>query len=205
MAFEPYRQQPQFNQPGNALRSSPNMMHPNNNPGGMLPAPVHARGVEAWSDFRHQQFLSDGTNQVWLWQSVLFDLRPGMSDAYGFIPAAQPINHEGALGLNIYLGLIFGTRGTSPLAIQTNLQVEYWEDGHNTSAESLGLTRLTQDIDITDTILAGGTRTTAPVGASPIAFTPCMLGLRFWQVSVRVTIEGVVAITEPYYLSACIH
>lgn len=202
----PPRAQPSYNQQGNPFGPGPNMAHPGTNPVGAIPAQAQPRGVEAWSQRQGQQFASDGTNQVWVWNSALFDLRPGLNTAQGFGSAAVPINHEGAFGLNIYLNILIGTTaGVTPIASAAGLRAHYWEVGNNVNSDNLELTTLTQEIEISDTVLAGGTSTTYPFGASPVSFTPCNLGLRYWQVFFRLTIEGVAPITEPYFINACIH
>ena len=87
------------------------------------------------------------------------------------------------------------------MAIQANLLVEYWEVGNNINADNTQLMTLTQDIEITDLVLAGGTALVAPIGASPLGFTPCVLGLRFWQVFMRFTIlNGAGIAVEPYFI-----
>lgn len=206
MAFEPGRNQPSYNQQGNPLGPGPNMRHPSTNPGGLLPGPMTPRTPEAWSDFQYADFRSDGTNQVWRWESPVFDLRPGVSAAYGQIPAAVPINNEGALGKAIYLSMILGeATGTLPPAAVLGLRVQYFEDGNVLRADNGSLIRLTQSVDITETVLAGGTSIVAPFGGSPVSFQPCMVGLRFWKLSVVWTIEGVVPITRPYFIEGALH
>ncbi len=205
-AWYPGRHQPQYNQPGNPIAGGQPSMAPGlAYPGGVIPAPAHARGVEAWSDRKGQSFRSDGTNQVWVFETPVFDLRPGVSDAYGNIAAATPINHEGAYGLNIYLCLLVSTDGALPPARVTDIRAEYWEDGNNLNGSDATLRRLTQDIDVTEQLIAGGTTIVAPVGASPIILTPCVYGLRFWKVSLRLTIPGVAAITEPFWIQGMLH
>jgi hypothetical protein len=202
----PNRDQPRYNEPGNPFSSGPNMQHPGTNPVGRLPAPAQPRGAEFWSGRQSQQFASDGTNQVWTWQSALFDLRPGINTAMGWASAAVPINHEGALGLNIYLNILIGTvTGVRPIASTPGLRAEYWEVGNNVNADNTQLMTLTQVIEISDQVLAGGTSTTFPFGASPVSFTPCVIGLCYWQVFLRLTIEGVGAVTEPYFINARLH
>lgn len=202
----PAREQPSFNQQGNPFGMGPNMRHPISNPVGAIPAQAQPRGVEAWSQRQGQQFLSDGTNQVWTYNTALFDLRPGLNTALGFASPAVPINHEGAYGLNIYLSMLIGTvAGLVPIASRGGLRAEYWEVGNNVNADNLDLMTLTQTIEITDLVLAGGTSTTFPFGASPLSFTPCVLGLRYWQLFLRLTVEGVTAITEPYFINVCLH
>lgn len=202
----PNRDQPSYGQQGNPFGPGPNMRHPGTNPVGAIPAQPQSRGVEAWSQRQGQQFASDGINQVWTYNTALFDLRPGLNTALGFASPAVPINHEGALGLNIYLNMIIGTvTGVVPIASRGGLRAEYWEVGNNVNGDNLELMTLTQIIEISDTVLAGGTATVAPFGASPISFTPCVLGLRYWQVFLRLTIDGVAAITEPYFINVCLH
>lgn len=206
MAFEPGRGQPVFNQQGNPLYSQPNLRHPQTNPGGLIPGPALPRGPEAWSDHQGQRFQSDGANQVWLWESPVFDCRPALSASYGIIGAAVPINNEGALGRSIYLTVIVGeASGTTAPATTPGIICEYFEDGSCVQAENAQLQRLTQDIDITETLLAGGISAVQPFGASPMSFVPVVVGLRFWKLSVRITIPGVAAITLPYFLEASLH
>ena len=91
MAFTPGRGPLVYNQPGNPLYPGPDLQHPQTNQSGLLPGtPQVPRGAEAWCDVRGHSFASDGTNQVWTWESPVFDLRPGVSAAYGQIPAAVP-------------------------------------------------------------------------------------------------------------------
>ena len=188
------------------LGPGPDLTHPPWNPGGLLPGVAVTRGVEAWSNLSFQAFVSDGTNQVWTWESPVFDLRPGMSAAYGHIPAAVPINHEAALGQSVYLVLIVGENtGTFAPADTVGIQADYWEDGNALQAANPELLRLTQVIPCTETLLAGGTSAVFPFGASPISFTPVVPCLRFWKLSFRLTIAGVAAITPPYFIQASLH
>lgn len=207
--WQPGRLPPVNHQPGNPLYSGPDMQHPPSNRSGMLPAtPQIPRGAEAWgSGFVSQSFASDGVNQVWEWQSPLFDLRPGVSAAYGMTPAATPINHEGALGQAVYLVLIVGeATGSSPPALVPGIRAEYWEDGNNLASGEQDVMRLTQDINCTAQLLSGGVRrTTRPFGASPLSFTPCVPALRFWRLGFRLTIEGVAPITDAFFLQANLH
>ena len=206
MAFTPGRLQPQYTQQGNPLGPGPDMRHPATNPSGLLPAPTIPRSPEAWSDSQGCRFVSTGTDQVWLWESPVFDLRPGVSAAYGQIPSAVPINHEAALGQGIYMVVLIGeSSGTTPPASTNGIRVEYFENGNGCQAGSPQLMRLTQDIDITEVVLAGGVRNAVPFVASPVSFTPCVVALRFWQVSIRVIIPGVAPITLPYFLQASLH
>lgn len=191
MAQPPYvpgRQPPVHGQQGNWIADPPpSMKAPPWNPNGLLPGPVVQRGAEAWSTRDAQNFSSDGTTFTWLWQTPVFALRPGVDAAYGNIPSAVPINHEAALGLSIYLTVMLGTATgvRAPAAYPVpGMRVSYWEDGNNGS--SAEMFRLTQEIEITDLVLSGGTRTTTPFGASLLGFTPCQPGLRYWQLSVQV-------------------
>ncbi len=207
MSFTPGRGPLVYNQPGNPLYSQPNLTHPQTNPSGLLPGtPTIPRGVEAWSDYQTQRFASDGTNQVWTWESPVFDCRPALSAAYGTIASAVPINNEPGLGQAISLNIIIGeSSGATPPASTVGLTGECWEDGNVVNSDNAQLIRLTQAIPITDTILAGGTTTTAPFGGSGINVVPCMSGLRFWKVSIRLTIAGVAAITRPYFIQSSLH
>ena len=206
-AWEPGRSQPHLNQPGNPLGPQPSLRHPAQNPSGLLPGtPSVPRGVEAWSDQQFHRFASDGTNQVWTWQTPVFDLRPGLSSAYGNIPEAVPINHEGALGMSVYLTLIVGEQtGTVPPASAIGWTAEYWEVGNAVQAQNPQLQMLTQIQDVTETLLEGGTTTVAPFGASPFSFTPCVPGLRFWQLNFRLTQAGVIGVALPYFIQSSLH
>lgn len=205
----PGRLPPGNHQPGNPLYPGPDMQHPPSNRSGMLPAtPQIPRGAEAWgSGFVTQSFASDGTSQVWEWYSPLFDLRPGLSAAYGQIPAAVPINHEGALGQAVYMTLIIGdARGLTPPALMNAVRAQYWEEGNNLAPAEQTIMRLTQDIDCTAQLLSGGIRRlTPPFGASPISITPCVPSLRFWRVGFRMVVEGVAPVTDAFFLQACLH
>lgn len=214
--FVPGREQPAFNQPGNPLRSSPNLNHPSSNNSGLLPGmPSVPLPVMAWTDFQTQHFVSDGTNQVWRWESPVFDLRPGMSIAYGNIPAAVPINHEGALGQAIYLILEVGdSSGVTPPSTRTGITAAYWEDGNVVSMNQNNalLSRYTKIINVSDQLYAGGDISTTstpfvgpPFGASIFQFPPCVSSLRFWKLTFQLTIEGTTAITDPYFIRACLH
>lgn len=202
--FQQQRFQPQNDQPGNPFQAGPNMRHPPNNPGGLLPGPTLPMGALAWSARDSQNFRSDGTNQVWTWQSALFDLRPGLSEAYGIIPAAVPINHEAALGQSVQLSVLVGSAdGQTPPANIIGMTCLYAELGNNTTADQTwSLTRFTS---ITDLLQSGGTSLVEPFGASLLSFTPLSSGLRFWQVSVRLTIPGVAVPTQSLLIQAMIH
>lgn len=199
----PQRLPPENHQPGNPLYSGPNMHPPAWNPGGLLPGPSVVSGPLAWATTESQNFRSDGTNQVWTFQTPLFDCRPGLSAAYGIVPAAVPIAHDGALGLNIYLTLIVGTRTGAPPALVAGMEAAYWEEG--SALNALSLVSLTKVIDITAQLQAGGDQVAAPRGASPFSFTPCVPGCRLWKLNFRLTIPGVAPITAPLFVEAALH
>lgn len=204
-AWGQQRAQPAQVQEGNPLGPGPVIQHPGWNPSGMLPGSAIARGPEAWSGQAGHDFRSDGTNQVWRWSSPVFDLRPGVSASYGQIPAAVPINHEAALGQSIYLVvMLMDVNGVVPPATN-DFRLFYTEDGSGVQGAEGGIFRLTQTIEVTDQLLAGGTSTAAPFGASPISLTPCVTALRFWRVNLTMQIAGVAAITIPYQLQASLH
>lgn len=207
MAFEPGRRPLVHNQPGNPLYGQPSLEHPAWNPSGLLPGtPTTPRGVEAWCDNQGQRFASDGTNQVWTWESPVFDLRPALSAAYGIIPSAVPINHEAAIGQSVYLVLIVGeSSGVSPPAASVGISADYWEDGNGCQADNGQLFRLSQVVPCTTNLLAGGVSIVAPFGASAISITPCVTSLRFWKVSFRLTFAGVAAVARPYFIQASLH
>lgn len=205
-SWSPQRIPPGNHHPGNPLYSQAQLQHPLQNVGGLLPGPANTTAPLAWSKLDFANFASDGTNQVWTFDTPIFDLRPGVSQAYGQIPAATPINHEGALGQAVYLVAIVGeSSGTTPPASTTGIICEYFEDGSGVQAQNGLMNRLTQDIDITETLLAGGISTVVPFGASPLSFTPCVSALRFWRLTIRLTIGGVAPITLPYYIQASLH
>lgn len=204
----PHRQPLQYNGPGNPITNPPDLNPPPWNRGGTLPGPNVVQQPVAWARRDNQMFASDGTNQVWTWESVIFDLRPGLAASYGSIPSAVAINHEAALGQSIYLCLIVGddtTTGAIPIAGAAGVKAEYWEDGNNFTAANGELMRLTQVLDVTETLLAGGISTSQPVGASAFQFTPCVTSLRYWKVSFRLTIAGVIPVTERYFIQALLH
>jgi len=209
MAFTPGRDQPILNQPGNpfAPNGQPSLRHPASNPSGLLPGtPVVPRGPECFTDVRFQNFVSNGIDQVWLWESPVFDLRPGVSVGYGNMTPSVPINHEAALGQSIYLTLILGeASGTAPPASMNGVTAVYWEDGNAITGDNTQLMRLTQNQDVTELLLAGGTSLAAPFGASPFSITPCAISLHFWKVSFQVTIAGIAPITLPYFIQAALH
>lgn len=198
----------------NPLENNFDLTHPGDNPSGLMPGmPPIPLGALAWSDFQGQAFRSNGTDQVWTWNSPVFDLRPGMSNGYGAIPAAIPINHEGAYGQGIYLNLVVGeSSGTVPIATRANTKAFYWSDGNVvTVTDPTSLYNLTQVIEVTDQLQAGGINTTSttpagpPFGASVFSLSPPVAGLRFWQVHFRLEVEGNAAVTLPYFIQACIH
>lgn len=205
-AWQPQRLQPEHVEPGNPFGPGPNMQPPPYAPGGTFPSAAFTLPLTPWTGRQSQQFVSDGTNQVWTWESPVFDLRPGATAATGRGMEAVPINHEAALGQSVYLAVILGTDGgTVPPALTVFSSVVAFEDGHVAQPQQNQLVRLTQDVDITEQVYAGGTRTTSPVGASPLTFTPCIVGLQFWRLSIRLTIAGTTAITEPYFIMAALH
>jgi len=208
MSFPPGRSQPGMNQPGNALQSQPDLRHPASNPSGLIPGmPQVPRAVEAWGDIQYNQFRIDatGANQVWRYQTPVFDLRPGLSTSYGIIPDAVPINHEGAYGMSVYLVLVVGEdTGTRPPAA-TTFEALYWEYGNPLQARNGRLVTLTQQQDVTEQLLGGGISLVAPFGASAFSFTSCTPGLRFWQLNFQLTSFGPAPVTLPYYVQACLH
>lgn len=202
----PHRLQPNWTQQGNPVTNPPDMQHPPWNPGGLLPGPAVVSGPSSWSKRDVLTFVSDGTNQVATWETPVFDLRPGVTNADTQMQAAYPINHEAALGQSVYLVVVVtNPAGTIALASRVGT-FEYWEDGHPLTADNAQLIRLTQDIVITDTVQAGGTRTaTPPFGGSGLNFTPSLVSLRFWKIGIRFTIDGLVPVAEPYTVLAMCH
>lgn len=206
--WKPHRPFPTSHNPGNpVLPQGPDMQHPPWNPGGLLPGPNLATAQpSAWGRRDNQLFTSDGTNQVWTWESPIFDLRPGLAASYGQIPEAVPINHEPALGQSVYLSVVIGTvSGVVPIAGVAGVSATYWEDGNNLISRDVQLMRLTQIIDCTETLLSGGVSTVRPFGASAFQFTPCVTSLRFWKLTLQITISGVAPITEPYFIQGLLH
>lgn len=177
------------------------------NRGGVIPGPnIAGLQPSAWQRLDEQLFASDGTNQVWTWESPTFDLRPGLAESYGIIPSATPINHEAALGQSVYLVLIVGTvTGVVPIAGVAGVSAAYWEEGNNLASNDNTLMQLTQIVDCTETLLSGGISTTTPFGASAFQFTPCVTSIRFWKLVFQLTIAGVAPITEPYFIQALLH
>lgn len=216
MPTPPGRGQPRWNNAGNPLYSEPSLEHPAWNPRGTEPAdPQIPMGVLAWTDFQGQAFKSDGTNQVWRYETPVFDLRPGMSRGYGYMPAAIAINHEGALGQGVYLILEVGdTSGVTPPSTRTAMTAAYWEDGNtvNMNQNNSLLSRYTKIINVSDQLYAGGDISTTstpfvgpPFGASIFQFPPCVSSLRFWKLTFQLTIEGTTAVTNPFFIRACLH
>jgi hypothetical protein len=204
-AWTPQRSQPENHQPGNPLYNPPGMQHPYWNAGGLLPGTIPPRGPDAWCSTESQNFRSDGTNQTWTFSTPVFDLRPGLSVAYGNIPAATPINRDASYGLNTYLVLIIGTRGGAPPSLVAGMEAHYWEDGNCVQADNPQILRLTKIIDVTTILQAGGDRIVDPDrGASPFSFTPCVQGLRHWRLNLRLTIAGVAPITAPLFIQAAL-
>lgn len=192
--------QPTPNQPGNPFGPPPNMSRPAYNPGGLLPGITTQRGLERCSGVQGQQFrLVDDLRQEWFWQSQVMDLRPSASQAAGIAPNAVPVNHEGALGLGVYLSCLICSRGLfetpTPPATIPNMTVTAWESGNNTGSDVVY--QLTPEQDITEQVQSGGTNTLPgmPFGASPLSFTPSNAGWWFWQVNIRFTIPTVDPIT----------
>lgn len=197
----------------NPLFSGNPLQHPGDNPSGLYPGmPPVPFGALAWTDYQTQRFRSNGTNQVWTWESPVFDLRPGMSVGYGQIPAAIAINHEGAYGQGVYLNLVVGESvGGVPPATRSNMTAFYWSDGNTiTVTDQASLQNLTQVIEVTDQLQAGGTNTAVtnpngPFGASVFSFSPPVSGLRFWKLTFQLIVDGVGAVTEPYFIQASVH
>ena len=208
----PQRQQPAFHNPGNPVFQGPDLNPSPWNRGNTLPGPNTVQQPIAWGRRDNQLFRSDGTNQVWTWESPIFDLRPGLAASYGQIPSAVPVNHEAALGQSIYLNVIVGTAGIAPggvtavpIAGVAGILAEYWEDGNNLTSENGELMRLTSVVDCTETLLSGGVSTVYPFGASAFQFTPCMTSLRYWRVTLRLTVAGIAAIPDPYFIQGLLH
>jgi len=167
-------------------------------------------GPLAWADRQGQAFRSDGVNQVWTYCTDVFDLRPLVSEAYGHIPNARPINHEGALGQSVYLNLIVGeSSNTIPPALRFGMRAETWQVGSGISPAAVDLYQITKPTDVTIALLAGGDALTPPfAGGSPasvFSITPTTISLRFWQVYFRLTVPGVAAVVEPYFIQASLH
>lgn len=179
------------NNPGNPFGPGPNLQNRTGvNPGGMLPGVVVGRGLERWTGVQGQQFKNVlDLNQVWHWESPLLDLRPGAAQAEGAPQNAVPVNHEAALGLGVYLGvLIFSRGGTQPPSRIPYMTGVWWEQGNNlTSGE---VYQLNQAQDCTEQIQSGGDSLVRPFGASVLSFTPSVTGWRFWQIVIELTIPG---------------
>lgn len=210
----PGREQPVLNNEVNPLYGGASLRHPSWSPGGHQPVnPQVPFGVMAWTAHTTQRFKSNGTDQVWLWESPVFDLRPGMSIAYGTFPAAVQINHEGALGQAIYLNLAVGeSSGTVPPSTKAGMKAYYWSDGNvvMVNANNTAIQNMTQVIEVTDQLQAGGTNTvitnpSGPFGASVFSFSPPAAALRFWKLTFKLVVDGVTPITEPYFIQACLH
>jgi hypothetical protein len=208
----PHRQPPQFVSPGNPAIQGPDLNPAPWNRGNTLPGPNVVQQPIAWARRDNQLFRSDGTNQVWTWESPVFDLRPGLAASYGQIPSAEPINHEPALGQSVYLVVIIGTMGPAPgvptavpIAGVAGVSAAYWEDGNNLASENGELMRLTDVLDCTETLLSGGVSTAPPYGASAFQFTPCVTAIRYWRVSLRITVSGIAAIPDPYFIQGLLH
>lgn len=183
------------------------------NPGGLNPSVIVPRGAESWTDEQSLQFKSDGTDQVWTYHTPVFDLRPGVTLASSSGMSAVPINHEAALGQSIYVILmIFSRSGATPIALRGKIQAFYWEDGNNTTPYPMH--RLTEEIEVSDTLYAGGTtiQTTTPDGnvivpggASVFSFSPCVPGMHFWRVGLKLVVAGTTAVTNDYCLRGAVH
>lgn len=190
---------------------SPNLQPPAWNPGGLNPAVMVARGMEAWTGRQAQQFAADGLgNQVWTWWTPLFNLRPGLDTALGIQSPATPINHEGALGLNVFLNVMFASASglMTPPALLADITVTLSEYGNPSDATDVR--QLTPERDVTDDFLAGGTNI-GPVGVPPypgasvLNVTPSQAHLRYWQVRFTLTIVSAVAITNDICVQATLH
>lgn len=174
---------------------SPDMAHPPYNPGGMYPGEASKRGVEVYGEPVGQNWQFDAVDSVWRWtvSTPVLNMRPGLMTALGNAGTvtAYPVNHDAALGLNCYLNVLFGCESANNVAPAAwpLISCDYWEDGHSTSADQLY--RLTQVINVTDTLIAGGTLSVSPFGGSNLNFTP-PAGLRFWRLNVRLSVPGVV-------------
>jgi hypothetical protein len=191
------------NNQGNPFWSNPNLVNQTGvNPGGMLPGVVVGRGLERWTGVQGQAFKNVAdTNQVWLWQSPLLDLRPGAAQAEGSPQNAVPVNHEPALGLGVYLSVLIASRnGTTPPATIPFMTVTAWEQGNNLTSGEVYM--LSPKQDITEQVQSGGTQTTKPYGASALSFTPSMTGWRFWQVCIEFTIPGATPINYDLFAQA---
>lgn len=196
--YVPGRQPPHFDvRAGNPLYPQPSMSPPPWNPGGLNPAVATARGVDLWTDHVTVDFQSNGTDYVWTYLTPVFDLRPGATLANAASANAVPINHEAALGQSVYLMLqLFSASGTLAPAALPTMRAAYWEDGNILS--SMPMRRLTQVIDVTDLLNAGGTTTeviingnvTTPGPCSVFQFTPVAPGLHFWRLGFQLTIPG---------------
>lgn len=198
-AWTPQRLQGGPGDPGNPLVGpGPDMAPPPWNPGGMLPTVPFTRTMEAWSDISSARWVNNAdTTWDWTWNTCLFDLRPGLKESDSTPTPSQPINHEAALGLSVYLSvMIYCTAGVPPPASVPSLRGYTWEEGCvlGTSGSTLGgqdrIYRFTPEDgnEITDIILAGGTSTSPPYGASSLNFTPSFPGLRFWRLRLRLTV-----------------
>lgn len=186
------------------------MAHPPYNPSGAYPGPVVARGLDAFSRKYGERWVWDAGASVYRWtvELPIFDLRPGLGTAYGNAGGKvnpTPINHEAALGLNIYLNVLFYAEPTfaAPATIP-KLKVDSWEDGNPSTSDTMY--RLSRVIDITDIFQAGGDTAGItpgePQGGSLIAMTPCVTALRFWRPRIRLTIPGVVGVLPATKLGA---
>jgi len=167
--------------------------------------------MEAWTGQQGQQFKADGLgNQVWQWWTPLFNLRPGLDAAMGVASPATPINHEGALGLNIYLNAMFASKAgaMTPPALISDITVTVSEYGN--PSDAYDPRQLTPERDVTDDFLAGGTNTGTPgvppyPGASLICVTPCQPSLRYWAVRFTLSIVSAIAINNDMYVQATLH
>lgn len=165
------------------------------NRGGIDPGQLTPRGMDNWSTRVDQSWVLDGTTWRWTIQAPVFDTRPGLTPANGMPNAGTPINHEAAIGLNIFfLVAIFSKSGLNPPAVQPGIRCRYWEDGNPVAATPM--IRFTRQIDITSVLLSGG-NTAGTNSGSLIQIEPVQPSLRFWQPTVQIFIEDSGALSPP--------
>lgn len=190
----PHRVDVRYTQPGNpALGPDGDLSFPGWNPGGLNPGAMYPLGMSKWEADQSQLFQSDGTNQVWTWQTPVFDLRPEWKTNDSQLTSGFPVNHAGLMGLNVYINFLLTNAGGVAPALLNSLTATYVE--HVSLINTEQMFQMHPDVDISDTIRAGGTSITPPYGGSLFQiYAP--VGVRFWRVSITLTIEGVAAVTE---------
>ncbi len=142
------------------------------------------------------------TDTVWeaTWYSPLFDLRPEFAETDERVNAGVPINRSPALGGGVFMRILF----VDQPAFYGDTDWFVRMEGH--VYRSRPLYRLTEEIDITTTINAGGYTSGNVVGASPFDCEPPASGIRFWRVIVRAEQTAVPGATpRPYGLHAAVY